>query len=78
MFNYFNTKIIRKEKNLNWTAVIVGRLHAERITQRELARELDVTEEYVSAILNGKREPVGIRERMDSAIDSIVARKLNC
>ena len=61
--------------SLNWTAQIVGRLHVEKITQRELAKELDFTEEYVSAILNGKREPVGIQERMEAAIDAIVARK---
>ena len=54
-----------------WTGHIVGLLHTHRITQAELAAELGVTAQYVSMVLNGKKNPKGIYERMISAIQAI-------
>lgn len=58
-----------------WTGQIVGLLHTRRITQAELATELGVTEQYVSMVLNGKKNPKGIQKRMESAIQAIVDRR---
>ena len=57
-----------------WMADIVGELHFRRITQRKLAKQLGVTEEYVSSILNGKidKVPDGMKQRMEDAIKEIV------
>lgn len=59
-----------------WTGRLVGKMHNERITYEELANELGVTRSYVSMILNGKRSPGGIRQRMEEAVDRLVERRL--
>ena len=58
-----------------WTGRIVGLLHTHRITQGELATELGLTAQYVSMVLNGKKSPKGIQERMEAAIQAIVNRR---
>lgn len=59
-----------------WTGCLIGRMHNERITYDDLAAELSVTKPYVSMILNGKRSPDGIQQRMEEAVDRLVQRKL--
>lgn len=58
-----------------WTGRIVGLLHTHRITQAELARELGITAQYVSMVLNGKKTSKGIDERMEAAIQAIIDRR---
>ena len=58
-----------------WTSRIVGLLHMHRITQSELAREMGVTAQYVSMVLNGKKTSKGIDERMEATIQSIIDRR---
>ena len=58
-----------------WTGRLVGRMHNERITVEDLSKELGFTKPYVSMILNSKRKPAWIRERMESAVDRIVERR---
>ena len=59
----------------DWTGRIVGLLHTHRITQAALASELGLTAQYVSMVLNGKKTPKGIDERMETAIQAIVDRR---
>lgn len=42
--------------NEPWTANVVGRLHRYGISQTELARKCDYAPQYLSQILNGKKE----------------------
>lgn len=58
-----------------WTGRIVGLLHTNKIKQTELAQEMGVTAQYVSMVLNGKKNPKDIKERMESAIRTIVNRR---
>lgn len=58
-----------------WTGRLIGRMHNERITYQDLAAELGVTKAYISMILNGRRSPDGIRNRMEGAIDHLVRKK---
>lgn len=58
-----------------WTGRIVGLLHTHRIKQAELASEMGLTAQYVSMVLNGKKSPKGIEERMEAAIHTIKARR---
>lgn len=58
-----------------WAGEIVASLHVNKIKQKELAKEMDLTEEYVSMILCGKKSSVGMEERMKAAIESIVIKK---
>lgn len=59
----------------NWTGGIVAALHTHRIKQSELAQELGVTAQYVSMVLNEKKESKGMKERMEAAINAIVERR---
>ncbi len=58
-----------------WTGRIVGLLHTHRITQAELAAEMELTAQYVSMVLNGKKTPKGMDERMEAAIMAIAERR---
>lgn len=59
----------------SWTGTIVGLLHTNKIKQTELAREMGVTAQYLSMVLNGKKNPKGIEERIKEAIHTIVERR---
>lgn len=58
-----------------WTGQLVGKMHNERITQGELANELGISKPYVSMILNGRRSPDGIRQRMEGAVGHLIDQK---
>lgn len=58
-----------------WTGEIVKELHNNSITQTELAKELEWSIEYVSVILNGKRDPAHAQEKMRNAIQAIIAKR---
>lgn len=42
--------------NEPWTANVVGRMHRFGIKSDELARKCDYSPQYLSQVLNGKRE----------------------
>lgn len=55
-----------------WTGDLVGLMHTHRITGKMLADKLGMTDRYVSMVLNGHREPVGIENRFRSALDELI------
>ena len=58
-----------------WIGDFVGRMHRNRVTITQLAQEMEVTREYLSMILNGHREPSGIEQRMNDALNSVVEKR---
>ena len=58
-----------------WTGNLVGKMHNNQITNEDLARELGVTAAYVSMILNGKRKPPEIKNRMEDALKAIIEKR---
>ena len=58
-----------------WTGRLVGKMHNEGIRVEDIASELGVTRSYVSMILNGKRNPPGVRERLERAINTIIEKR---
>lgn len=58
-----------------WTGDLVGKMHTAGISCSDLAKELDVSLGYVSMILNGKRTPPNIQQRMEEAVDSLIRKK---
>lgn len=58
-----------------WIGDFVGRMHRYKITITQLAQEMDVTREYLSTILNGHREPKGIEQRMNNALDCLIEKQ---
>ena len=57
-----------------WTGDLVGKMHITCVTYDDLAAEMGVTKAYISMILNGSRKPAGIQERMEAALEAIIAR----
>ena len=55
-----------------WIGDFVGRMHRNRVTITQIAQEMGVTREYLSLILNGHREPPGIVDRLNEALDSAI------
>lgn len=58
-----------------WICSFVGQKHNHKIKNRELAAELGMTEEYVSMVLNGHRDPAGAEEKFTAALNRIIERK---
>ena len=58
-----------------WIGNAVGLMHLHKITQKDIASYLGVTNEYVSMILNGKKNPKNIEERFFNAINAIIQSK---
>lgn len=58
-----------------WTGDLVGLMHNHKISFQDLADELDVTNRYVSMVLNGHREPTGAEQKFRDAVNRIIERK---
>ena len=58
-----------------WTGELIGKMHNYGVSNKELAKELNFTQEYVSMVLNGKKEPPNAEERFNVALDEIIAAK---
>ena len=58
-----------------WIGDFVGKMHRNKVTITQISREMGVTREYLSMILNGHREPQGIKERLYDALDSVIEKK---
>lgn len=54
---------------------VVAEMHMKKITQKALATQMGVTNEYICSILNGKREkiPDDMERRIREAISQINA-----
>ncbi len=58
-----------------WIAEAVGKMHINKVQQRDVAKKLGVTEEYLSMILNGKRTPKNAESQIMGAIDELISLK---
>lgn len=58
-----------------WTGRLIGRMHNHNITMQELAERMGVTRAYVSLLLNSKRNPPGIREKMESTVAEMIEER---
>lgn len=54
-----------------WTGDILSQMHLNHITAKRLAEHLGYNPKYVSAILNGKKEPKKAEERFRQAVEEL-------
>lgn len=54
-----------------WTGDIVGQMHIAGISKKLLAEYMGCSPEYISMVLNGKREPQGAEERFRQAVEEL-------
>lgn len=58
-----------------WIGDAVGKMHINDISNIDLAGVLNVTPQYISEILNGKKSPKNIKQRIMTAIDEIISER---
>ena len=58
-----------------WTGNLIALLHNNRISITELAAALGVTKSYVSMVLNGHRNPPGMRKKLEDAAEAIIEER---
>ena len=61
-----------------WTAEIIGKMHLHKIEKRALAKQLGMTPEYISMVLNGHREPVNAEKKFREAVDELIRVQKEC
>lgn len=59
----------------NWRGKAVGEAFVNDIPHKEIAKKAGYNPRYLSAILNGKRDPKDAETRIMSAIDEIIAER---
>lgn len=57
--------------NLDWTADVVGRMHAAGITGLELSKEAGITNSYLSTVLHGKKGDEQTEQRIIGALERL-------
>lgn len=58
-----------------WTAELLGDMHLARVTAKQLAAEVGWHEKYLSAVLNGHREPPNAEAVLRAALDRLIEAK---
>ena len=56
-----------------WTADIIGKMHLCGITAVQLAEEVNWHPKYLSAVLNGRKNPKGAEEKLRAAVDRLTS-----
>jgi len=60
-----------------WTAVIIGQMHLNGITAKQLSEEVNWHPKYLSQVLNSRVDPKGAEEKLTEALKRIIDRKKN-
>ena len=55
-----------------WTADLIGKMHLNGITAKQLAAEVGWNRHYLSTVLNGHRNPEGAETKLRAALDRLV------
>lgn len=54
-----------------WTASLIGEMHLKGVTAKRLAEEVGWHEKYLSAVLNGHREPKDAEKKLREALNRL-------
>lgn len=58
-----------------WTADIIGEMHLNHITAKQLSEQLGYNPKYVSTVLNGHRNPKKAEQTFREALDKLIQQK---
>ena len=58
-----------------WTGNLVAEMHLSGVTAKELAAEVGWNPKYLSAVLNGRREPKGAEYKLCAALLRLEIKK---
>ena len=60
---------------LKWLNSVWGKIKTNKIKCKDIAHNVGITPEYLSEILNGRDVPESTKEKIETAIDEIIASK---
>ncbi|MEA4896162.1 MAG: helix-turn-helix transcriptional regulator [Oscillospiraceae bacterium] len=55
-----------------WTAEIIGKMHLNSITAKQLAEKAGWNPKYLSTVLNGHRNPRNAEQVLNKALDELI------
>ena len=58
-----------------WTGRIVGELHNNRITLKELAKEVGWDDKYLSQVINADNPPKDSERKLTDALNRLIEKK---
>ena len=58
-----------------WTGRIVGEIHNNGLTRKELAKEVGWNEKYLIQVLNSENPPKAAEQKVSEALARILARR---
>ena len=58
-----------------WTADLIGEMHLNGITHKQLAAEAGLNAKYLSTILNGHVAPKGAEQTLRAALKQIIDKQ---
>ena len=58
-----------------WTADLIGEMHLNGVTAKQLAEEVGWNPKYMSVVLNGHREPKNAEQTLRAALARLVEKK---
>lgn len=61
--------------NVPWQAEIWALMKANKIGRSDLAEAANITPEYLSMVLNGKRTPAGAEAKLRAALQQLLGEK---
>ena len=57
-----------------WTGEVIKKMHVKGISQRDLAKEMGVSPQYVCMVLSGARPTPGSKAKLLEALDRLMKR----
>ena len=58
-----------------WTGKLVGKMHVNKVTNRDLANELGVTEQYVCMLLSSRSKSEKGRKKLEDAFETVMQKR---
>lgn len=58
-----------------WTGRVIGELHNNNLTAKELAKEVGWNDKYLSQVLNSENPPKDAERKLTDALNRLIMRK---
>lgn len=58
-----------------WTGRIVGELHNNKLTLKELAKEVNWNDKYLSQVINSENPPKGAEQKLSDALSRLIEKQ---
>lgn len=60
-----------------WTADLIGEMHLNGVSQKQLAAEAGINPKYLSTVLNGHVTPKNAEQTLRAALERIITGQAN-